>query len=87
LLSSTGGSEPAEGEQAPLEELELKEIFTKFKDRWVAILVTKRDKNWQPTAGKVIADDMDRYRLRMKVIREREVCIFYAGEPMYPLLL
>jgi hypothetical protein len=49
--------------------------------------VTARDKNLQPTKGKVLAEDMDRYRLRQKVIREREVCIFYAGEPMYPLLL
>jgi hypothetical protein len=49
--------------------------------------VTKRDKNLQPTKGRVLAEDMDRYRLRQKVIMQREVCIFYAGEPMYPLLL
>jgi len=87
LLSSTGGSEPAGGEQAPPAELEIPEIFQKYKDKWVAITVTQRDKNLQPTKGRVLADDMDRYRLRLKVIREREVCIFFAGEPMYPLIL
>ena len=68
-------------------ELEVSEILKQYKDKWVAIRVTKRDKNLQPTKGVVLAEDMDRYRIRQKVIREREVCIFYAGEPAYPLLL
>lgn len=86
-LSDTGGSASTGGDQPPAEELDIPEIFKKYKDKWVAIKVTKRDKNLQPTRGAVLADDMDRYRLRMKVIREREVCIFYAGEPQYPLII
>lgn len=49
--------------------------------------MTKRDKNLQPIKGIVVADDADRYRLRQKLMSVKEVCIFYAGEPMYPLLL
>ena len=49
--------------------------------------MTKRDKNMQPTRGTVIADDSDRYRLRQKLMTTKEACIFFAGEPQYPLLL
>lgn len=68
-------------------DLELSEIYARYKDRWVAITVTKRDKNQQPIRGTVIADDMDRYRLRQKLMATKEACIFFAGEPAYPLLL
>ena len=86
-LSGTGGSAPSGGGQAPAEELDIQEIFTKYKDKWVAIKVTGRDKNLQPTRGIVLADEMDRYRLRQRIIREKEACIFYAGQPMYTLII
>jgi len=68
-------------------ELTLPQIFEMYKDRWVAILVTKRDENQQPTAGKVVADDVDRYRLRTNITKYNDVCIFFAGESPYPLLM
>ncbi len=54
---------------------------------WVAILVTKRDKNYQPTAGKVVALDVDRYRLRDSIIEYNDICILFAGESQVPLFL
>jgi hypothetical protein len=87
VTSSTGGSAPAGGEENQAVDIELAEIRSRFKDRWVAIAVTKRDKNLQPIRGTVIADDSDRYRLRQKLMSTKEACIFFAGEPQYPLLL
>jgi len=69
------------------EELSIAEIRAKHPNRWVAITVTKRDRNLQPVAGKVIVEDVDRYRLRQKVVTINEVCILYCGENPYPLLL
>ncbi|MDG6954707.1 MAG: hypothetical protein JRN33_06990 [Nitrososphaerota archaeon] len=74
-----GGSEP--------EEFTLSQIAEKYKNRWVAIEVTGRDGNSQPTKGKVVAQDVDRYRLRSSLARRGEVCIYYTGETPYPLLL
>ena len=68
-------------------ELTLKEIFEQHKDMWVAMLVTKRDENMQPTAGKVVAEDVDRYRLRVNIVKYDDICIFFAGETPYPLLM
>lgn len=68
-------------------ELSLEEIRKAHPNLWVAIIVTKRDGNGQPTAGKVVADDADRYRLRDQIIMHNDVCIFYAGDPLYPLFL
>lgn len=48
--------------------------------------VTKRDKNLQPTEGVVVAEDIDRYRLRQKVGKYEDLCIFFAGDPKYPVL-
>lgn len=87
MTSSTGGSVNTGEEGTKTVDIELSEIFKTYKDRWVAIAVTKRDKNMQPTRGTVIADDSDRYRLREKLMRTKEACIFFAGEPQYPLLL
>jgi len=87
VTSSTVGSVDADDEEAQAVDIELAEIFRRYKDRWVAIAVTKRDKNMQPARGTVIADDADRYRLRQKLISTKEACIFFAGEPQYPLLL
>ncbi|MDG6914279.1 MAG: hypothetical protein JRN14_03370 [Nitrososphaerota archaeon] len=69
------------------EELTIPEISAKYKDRWVAIVVTARDSNSQPTKGKIVAQDVDRYRLRSGLVKYEEVCIFYTGETPYPLLL
>jgi len=74
-------------QEGEIPELELPEIFKQFKDHWVAIQVTKRDQNEQPLAGKVIANEVDRYRLRLKIVQYNDICIFFAGEPPYPLLL
>lgn len=62
------------------------DIRLKYNDRWVAITVTKRDKNLQPAEGVVIADDIDRYRLRQKVAKYDDICIFFVGDPHYPIL-
>ena len=84
-MSSTDTG-PLEGQGKP-EELALPEILKRYRDRWVAIAVTGRDRNHQPTRGRVVADDVDRYFLRQKLPKFPEVCILYAGEPPYPLLL
>jgi len=74
-------------EEIEVPELQLSEIFKQFKDQWVAIQVTRRDENQQPAAGKVVANEMDRYRLRLKIVQYNDICIFFAGDPPYPLLL
>ena len=51
------------------------------------MLVTKRDENQQPIAGKIVAVDVDRYRLRLNIVKYDDVCIFFAGETPYPLLM
>jgi hypothetical protein len=68
-------------------ELTLPEFFEQYKGRWVAMTVTKRDKNGQPTAGKLVAEDVDRYRLRQTVVKNNDICIFFAGEPPFPIFL
>ena len=79
-----------EGQVEP-EEFTLSEIRSRFNDKWVAILVTKRDKNLQPIKGSVVESNLDRYMLRQKLrLKSKEfpeVCILFAGEPVYPLLL
>jgi len=51
------------------------------------MVVTRRDANLQPTAGRVVSEDLDRYRLREHLSSYDDVCIFYAGASQYPLLL
>jgi hypothetical protein len=75
------------GEQGEPEDLALSEIFKRHKDTWVAMTVTARDKNFQPTRGKVVATNLDRYGLRQKLLKYADICILYAGEPPYPLFL
>ena len=68
----------------------LEQIFSNHTGRWVAILVTRRDENNQPLAGRLVCEDLDRYRLRQKAFRsmpEQELCIFHTGDSQYPLLL
>lgn len=85
-MSSTNGTTQS-GEQGEPEELTLPEIFKRYNGKWVGVLVTARDKNYQPTRGKVVADSQDRYMLRQKLIKYMDICIFFAGDPVYPLLL
>jgi hypothetical protein len=85
-MSSTNGDMPS-GEQGEPEELALPDIIAKYKGKWVAITVTARDKNFQPTKGKVVAESQDRYMLRLKLVKYKDICIFFAGEAPYPLLL
>jgi len=81
---STGSSVPPEEKE---EELSIKEIRGTYKGRWVAIMVTKRDSSLQPVSGRVVADDPDRYRLRERLGKYRDICILYAGDSVYPLIL
>jgi hypothetical protein len=83
-LSGTTASGPEEAQQ---EELTLEQIWSKYPRRWVAIVVTRRDANDQPTAGNVVQHDVDRYRLRMSTSKYKDICILYAGEPQFPLFL
>ena len=79
------GGQPQGGNDS--EELTLEQIAGKYKSRWVAILVTARDRNSQPTKGKVVGHDVDRFRLRSGLMKYPDICIFYTGEPPYPMLL
>lgn len=72
---------------AQSDELTLEEVRKKHLNTWVAMVVTKRDENGQPTAGKVVADDMDRYRLRDQIVTLNDVCIFFTGDSPFPLFL
>lgn len=63
------------------------EIKKEHPNLWVAVIVTKRDENGQPVAGRVVADDADRYRLRDQIILQNDICIFFAGDPLFPLFL
>jgi len=74
-------------ESAKPEVLTLSQISARYHDRWVAVVVTGRDRNGQPVKGRVVAEDVDRYNIRMKTINLRDVCIFYAGELPYRLHL
>ena len=58
------------------EDLSLEEISTKYAGRWVALTVTARDKNLQPVRGIVVADEVDRYRLRAHFLflRQAQEC-------------
>jgi len=82
-MSTGGNTQPGEDK----EELSIPEIHARHKGRWVAIVVTERDGNLQPTKGRVVSEDLDRYRLRGHVAKYADICIFYAGESPYPLLL
>jgi len=75
----TSGAEP--------EVLTLPEISQRYPGRWVAMTVTERDGNLQPVKGRVVENDVDRYRLREKTAKYEEICIFYAGDSPYLLLL
>jgi hypothetical protein len=70
-----------------VEELTVEQIFQKYKGQWVAMTVTERDENLQPTAGKVIFSNLDRYRLRQEIAQMNDVCILFAGESRFPLFL
>ena len=73
--------------QSASDEATISEIVKKYNDRWVAIIVTERDENLQPMKGSVVANDVDRYRLRSNLTNYNDVCIFFTGDCAYPLLL
>ena len=85
-MSSAGSVESA-GVQGEPEELPLSGIRERYKNEWVGVIVTGRTKNFEPTKGKVVADDPDRYRLRQKLLKYPDICIFFTGEPPFPLIL
>ncbi len=74
-------------ESAKPEEMTLSQISERYHDRWVAVEVTRRDRNGQPVRGRVVAADVDRYNIREKTMRLTDICIFYAGEIPYRLHL
>jgi hypothetical protein len=81
-------SDPAvEGNAQEVQEMSLEKMWSRFPREWVAIIVTRRDANEQPVAGKVVAHGADRYRIRLDIANYKDVCILYAGEPPYPLFL
>jgi hypothetical protein len=69
------------------EVMSLPEIINAHKGRWVAIEVTERDKNSQPVEGRVVEVEADRHMLAEKTAKYDDVCIFYAGDPIFRLLL
>lgn len=73
---------PKDSKGVPFEQIKKEHV-----NRWVAVVVTKRDENGQPTEGVVVAEDFDRYRLRDQIIQYNDICIFFGGEPPYPLFL
>ena len=77
----------ASAEEGVLVKLSLPEVRKRYKDKWVAVVVTRRNRNLQPTEGKVVAEDLDRFLLRQKLGAYRDICIFFAGEPIYPPFL
>ncbi len=85
-LSSAPSGLPVR-EQGEPEDLALSEIFERHKNTWVAMTVTGRDRNFQPTRGRVLATDLDQYKLRQKILKYADICILYAGEPQFPLFL
>jgi len=74
-------------DEARPEVLSFSEIRERYRDRWVAVEVTERDGNSQPTKGRVVENEIDRYTLADKTAKYGEVCIFYAGDVPYRLLL
>ncbi len=74
-------------ESAKPEEMTLSQISERYHDRWVAVEVTRRDRNGQPVRGSVVAADVDRYNIREKTMKLTDICIFYAGETPYRLHL
>lgn len=68
-------------------DLSFEEIAAKYAGRWVAVTVTKRDESLQPTRGTVVADEVDRYRLRRKLSNYPDICIFFAGDSPFHLML
>lgn len=69
------------------ESLSLSQIRERYKDRWVAIEVTKRDGNSQPIEGRVLEAEVDRYTLADKTTNYEDICILYAGDLSFRLLL
>jgi hypothetical protein len=69
------------------ENLSLSEIFERYRDRWVAIEVTKRDGNLQPIEGRVVEAEVDRYTLAEKTTKLEDVCILYAGDLAFRILV
>ena len=74
-------------DDAKPEVMSISEIVDGYSDRWVAIEVTERDENSQPIKGRVVEEDADRYALAEKTAKYSDVCILYAGESQFRLLL
>lgn len=80
----TATDESAEGKTR---DLSLEEIANGYSGRWVALTVTKRDENFQPTRGIVVAHDIDRYKLRASITKYTDICILFAGDTPFRIML
>ena len=60
--------------------LTLAEAMQEYPEEWLAMRVTGRDSNGQPTEGVVVGHDRDKRLLRTNTNKERDLCIFYAGQ-------
>ena len=64
--------------------LSMEEVLKKFAGNYVAMQVTSRDSNGQPTSGRVLHVHFNKYRLRDEMADRGEICIFYAGPAPKP---
>jgi len=60
--------------------MDFKSVNEKYRGLWVAAHVLRRDEASQPADLDVIAFSHDRISVREKVLNEKEICVFYAGE-------
>jgi len=60
--------------------LTIAEAIQEYPEEWLAMRVTRRDSNGQPTEVVVVGHDRDKRLLRTNTLRERELCIFFAGQ-------
>lgn len=69
-------------------ELKIPSIRRKYKDEWVVVEVTQRDRYQNPLAARVLMHDPDRkkaYSFGFPLLRQdpkKELYIFFTGEPI-----
>jgi len=68
------------GVSAEEDILTIAEAIQEYPEQWLAVRVTGRDSNGQPTEGVVVGHERDKRSLRTNTIREKDLCIFFAGQ-------
>jgi hypothetical protein len=63
-------------------EMALEEMARRYALLWLAVKVTARDENGQPTRGVLLSQHLTRVMLshELNSIREKDICIFHAVE-------